>query len=419
MTDTKTEINLDGRALDVTITSATFARVANYFVAIQVNKGKKVRTEVSAGTEKPKFKKSQHILDVGAELTADTTASLTLGAFVVLPSKNGGKGNARLLGSVTYEVGDATVRLLRGQTVPEDLSLVRKTGDREVIVGKISVAISLVGVGDAIDAKNQDENTRVVDIIVHGASKIKRRNGGGIPTSWVEARIITEAQAKLIATYEKSTSDDTIEEGASRKAVEESVPKRSAETRAQKSSEPSWNEIMSIAVADKNIEDGAILRLDVADQESLNSWSSLGGVSIPLTYIEAGHQYDLEIEMDEIDGLASTLGVSISARDSPAKEEGSLKANPNVRKMEVLLKSCDQPFEFGSIDQMVASVRLLTKGGLAEVEEKLKDGKSKYIYIEKSGKEESGVLYSGVDSFITVLVCQSLLFVVFLVLLLI
>ena len=169
-TETKIEttVNLDGRALDVTITSTTFAKVANYFVALQVNKGKKVRTEVSAGTEKPKFKKSQHILDLGEDLHSGTKASLTLGAFVVLPSKNGGKGNARLLGSVTYEVGEAAVRLLRGQTVPEDLSLVRKTGEREVVVGKISVAISLVGVGDAVDARNVDPATRVVDIIVHG-----------------------------------------------------------------------------------------------------------------------------------------------------------------------------------------------------------------------------------------------------------
>ena len=67
MAEEKTE-NLDGRAIDVTITSTTFAKVANYFVAIQVNKGKKVRTEVSAGTEKPKFKKGQHVLDLGQEL---------------------------------------------------------------------------------------------------------------------------------------------------------------------------------------------------------------------------------------------------------------------------------------------------------------------------------------------------------------
>ena len=112
--------NLEGRAIDVNITSTTFAKVANYFVALQVNKkGKKVRTEVSAGTEKPKFKKSSHRLDLEEELTPDTTAVLTLGAFVVLPNKS--EKNARLLGSIAYNIGDAAVRLLRGSTVPEDL----------------------------------------------------------------------------------------------------------------------------------------------------------------------------------------------------------------------------------------------------------------------------------------------------------
>ena len=136
---------LEGRAIDVNITATTFAKVANYFVALQVNKkGKKVRTEVSAGTEKPKFKKNAHRLDLEEELTPDTGAVLTLGAFVVLPNKSGGKGNARLLGSVAYNIGDAAVRLLRGSTVPEDLTFQRKIGpDKLVDVGKISVAISL------------------------------------------------------------------------------------------------------------------------------------------------------------------------------------------------------------------------------------------------------------------------------------
>ena len=374
MAEEKTE-NLDGRAIDVTITSTTFAKVANYFVAIQVNKGKKVRTEVSAGTEKPKFKKGQHVLDLGQELQPGTKASLTLGAFVVLPAKDGGKGNARLLGSVTYDVSEASVRLLRGETVSEDLSLIRKTGDREVVVGKISVSISLVGVGDAVDMRNVDPSTRVIDIIVHGASKLKRRSVDGVPTTWVEARVLTPMQAESIKKYEKAASDPMSGDVSSkiRKEIEGSLPERKAETRSQKSTDPTWNEIMTVAVPDKDIADGAVLRLDVSDLESKNKFSSIGGVSIPIPYIEAGHQYDLEIEMEEVDGLASTLGVSISARDSPQKEEAALQANSNVRKMEILLKSCDGPFGFGQIDQMVASVRLLTKKGLADMEEQLKD----------------------------------------------
>ena len=186
---------------------------------------------------------------------------MTLGAFVVLPSKSGGKGNARLLGSVVYEVGEATVRLLRGQTVSEDLSLVRKTGEREVVVGKISIAVSLVGVGDAVDTRNVSKDTRVVDVIVHGASKLKRRNDGGIPTTWVEARIITEKQASLIAKYEQLAISSDPGAGDARKEIEKVIPDRKAETRAQKGSDPSWNEVMSIAIPDRDITDGTLIFL--------------------------------------------------------------------------------------------------------------------------------------------------------------
>ena len=92
---------LAGKAIDVVITATTFAKVANYFVAVQIDKGAKLRTEVSAGTEKPKFRKANHRVELSATLQVDTASVLTLGAFVVLPSKTGGKGNARLLGSVT------------------------------------------------------------------------------------------------------------------------------------------------------------------------------------------------------------------------------------------------------------------------------------------------------------------------------
>ena len=75
----------------------------------------------------------------------------------------------------------------------------------------------------------------------------------------MEARIITDVQAKLIATYEKAAAggaDASVE----RKALEAVMPPRKAETRAQKATDPSWNEVMAVAIPDKDISDGAILR---------------------------------------------------------------------------------------------------------------------------------------------------------------
>eukprot|EP00944_MAST-04C_sp_MAST-4C-sp1_P001544 g1544.t1 len=135
-------------AIDVTINSSTFERAANYFVAVRIDEGAKLRTEVCARTKKPKFKKNKHRLDLGMALDVDTQSVLTLGAFVVLPSKTGGKAQARLLGSVQYKLSEACVRLVRGEMVPEDLTFLRKT----IPVGKISISLSLYGVRDDVVA---------------------------------------------------------------------------------------------------------------------------------------------------------------------------------------------------------------------------------------------------------------------------
>ncbi len=383
---------LDGQAVDVTITSSTFAKVANYFVALQVNKGKKVRTEVSAGTEKPKFKKSQHVLELGEELRPDTDATLTLGAFVVLPSKSGGKGNARLLGSCPYKISDAAVRLLRGQTVPEDLTFVRKAGkNKEVVVGKISIAISLVGVGDAVSAKQAGSATRVVDVLVHGAHNVSAHlvpgGGGGTPATKVEARVVTPAVAKLIADYEKvafgadgGAGEDAAAAQAAMEALVKAVPPLGADTRVKAldvglpdPTAPAWNEIMSLAVPDREIKTGAVLRLDVVQSPCDAAWASLGGVSLPIMSIEAGHQYDLTVEFGKNGGAPSVLGVGVWARDSPSTEEALLKVNSNVHRLEVLLKSMGGPLPFDCAG-MIAAVRVLSKEGLASLQKDIQAG---------------------------------------------
>ena len=362
---------LEGKAVDVTITSATFAKVANYFVAVQIDKGAKLRTEVSAGTEKPKFKKNVHRVELGGALQVDTQSVLTLGAFVVLPSKTGGKGNARLLGSVQYKMSEAAVRLDRGETVPEDLTFFRNAGpDRKIPVGKISVALSLVGVGDALAAGSVGSNARIINIIVHSARNVSNEyaddsDQGEQASTMVEARILTEEQNSHIQKFEQSRvaglegdMSDMMEN------LKQEIPERLAETRVvSNTANPTYGEVMTVSALDSLAAEGAVLRLDVTQVPSKAAWASLGGFSIPLEDVMAGHQYDLRVDYGtyRVAGkkLTSSLFVSIYGRDSTNGEKATLKYRPDSSRLEVMIKGFDGKWPF-EIDSMLASVELLT-----------------------------------------------------------
>lgn len=76
--------------MEVSILSSTFAKESQYFVALQLNQGEKVRTEVCDASAKPVFTKSTFTFHLSSQLTADAAAAfpaeqkLTLGAFVVI-----------------------------------------------------------------------------------------------------------------------------------------------------------------------------------------------------------------------------------------------------------------------------------------------------------------------------------------------
>ena len=369
---------LEGKAIDVTITSSTFAKVANYFVAVQIDKGAKLRTEVSAGTEKPKFKKSKHRLELGTSLDVDTQSVLTLGAFVVLPSKTGGKGAARLLGSVQYKLSEACVRLVRGETVPEDLTFVRNAGpDRKIPVGKISISLSLYGVGDDLVAGASGKYARLINVIVHSARNVSNqfardKQNGEQASTMMEARIITKEHESLIQKLNVSTvtglDGDDVE---LRQALSKEMPERLAETRVKRNDpNPKFDEIMTVSCLDKDSQDGALLRLDLVQDGVDTPWPSTGGFSVPVDDIMAGHQYDLRVDCGtfKLDGkkITQSLFVSIWARDSPNVEQQALKFAPQSSRLEVMVKGFDDTWPF-QVERLVACANVYTEEAYAKI----------------------------------------------------
>ena len=370
--------DLEGKAIDVTITSSTFAKVANYFVAVQIDKGAKLRTEVSAGTEKPKFKKSKHRLELGTALDVDTQSVLTLGAFVVLPSKTGGKGAARLLGSVQYKLSEACVRLVRGETVPEDLTFFRNAGpDRKIPVGKISISLSLYGVGDDVVAGVVGTNARVINIIVHSARNVSNefctdKASGEQASTMVEARIITKEQNELIDKLNVSriTGLDGDDHDL-RQSLKNEMPERLAETRVKKNNpNPQFDEVMTVSCLDARAKEGALLRLDIVQDGVDLAWPSLGGFSIPVDDIFAGHQYDLRVDYGtfKLNGkkVTQSLFVSFWARDSPNGEMATLKYAPDSSRLEVMIKGFDDTWPF-DVERLMACANVYSEEAYAKI----------------------------------------------------
>ena len=53
---------------------------------------------------------------------------------------------------------------------------------------------------------------------------------------------------------------------------------------------------MTVACLDARAKEGALLRLDIVQDGVDLAWPSLGGFSIPVDDIFAGHQYDLRVD---------------------------------------------------------------------------------------------------------------------------
>lgn len=97
------------KELHVAIDNAVFAKEYNYFVVLQLDKGKKKRTEVQKNSKKPKFTKREFTLNLREAVDESNDSRLEIGAFIAdnksteAGGKNGAKG-ARLLGGAVVHL---------------------------------------------------------------------------------------------------------------------------------------------------------------------------------------------------------------------------------------------------------------------------------------------------------------------------
>ena len=221
-----------------------------------VEKGKRQRTEVSDPTTKPKFKKNKHTLKLGEELVGSTTAIVSMGGFVVLPAKDGkskGPGQA---------AGHGRLSALRDRCAP----LTRRDGHDEpyshakdlvrgktIPVGKLSVALSLTGVGDnVVLASKKGPDRMAVNIIAHGAGNLSTKffnttPGNDKPSTMVEARIIDAKCNELIENVMKKRAKGQIPSAEIQELA--GTAQEASETRVRAQTEnPRGHELLSIGL---------------------------------------------------------------------------------------------------------------------------------------------------------------------------
>ena len=278
-------------------------------------------------------------------------------------------------------LSEACVRLVRGETVPEDLTFRNAGPDRKIPVGKISISLSLYGVGDDVVAGVVGTNARVVNIIVHSARNVSNefctdKNNGEQASTMVEARIITKEQHELIDKLNVSriTGLDGDDHDL-RKSLKNEMPERLAETRVKKNNpNPKFDEVMTVSCLDARAKEGALLRLDVVQDGVDIAWPSLGGFSVPVDDIMAGHQYDLRVDYGtfKLDGkkVTQSMFVSFSARDSPNGEMATLKYAPDSSRLEVMIKGFDDTWPF-DVERLMACADVYSEEAYAKVKMEL------------------------------------------------
>ena len=362
--------------VQVQLLSTSFAKAANYFIALQLGKGDKTRSEVSPTTAKPLFSKNTFTFAIPGGVTEDAAETLQFGAFVVLQAKGSSKkGNARVLGSCSLQIKDLAVRLLRGDTVKETLTFVRRPQpNKEVPVGRTTVAVHLVGVGDGVvSGESGKPDTATCVIVARHARALSAAATQSAPSTLLEARLISPAAADALAEFSEAAATAAKLKGSgrnvqaqkeqARKDIEEKKraaanlrPAASASTRPiTQTADPFWNEVLVLEVPKEKAVEGYKVRIDIVDCGA-EDWTSIGGASFPFAEMTPNYQYNVDLRVDANNADAA-LYCSVSTQDSMNGEMAIVRSNNAHERLEVMLNRFTSPLPFRC--QLVAAVELV------------------------------------------------------------
>ena len=159
------------KTIEIIIESGEFNKPFNYFIVVQLDgNDERRRTRVSDVTSTPSFEDNKFYLPL-QEYDLLISQALTFSAFIVVDSSENinktGTGQAKLLGENTLELAPLTGALTNIANAPikQRVELFRKMGDKNAIVGKLTVQLKLLNeiiVPDDIQEKTPNDQTQLL-----------------------------------------------------------------------------------------------------------------------------------------------------------------------------------------------------------------------------------------------------------------
>ena len=159
------------KTIEIIIESGEFNKPFNYFIVVQLDgNDERRRTRVSDITSTPSFEDNKFYLPL-QEYDLLISQTLCFSAFIVVDSsdnlKQNGTGQAKLLGENTLELAPLTGALtnIANSPIKQRIELFRKMGDKNAIVGKLTVQLRLLNeivVPDDIQEKTPNDQTQLL-----------------------------------------------------------------------------------------------------------------------------------------------------------------------------------------------------------------------------------------------------------------
>ena len=213
-------------------------------------------------------------------------------------------GRDVLMGTGYVEFFGATVqRLRRGEAVSVNVSLEHPEGRAP---SQLSLQVTMLdtdqGAGGAVASRDAPGAGRTlrVSVLVHGATGLDSGESGIEPAAFVAAKTMREAAARL--------------------------PSRAATRAIPKTRDPTWDEVVSVEVAEDEADREKVL-LAVVNHDSNKL---LAKAAVPLKALQIGRHYGFALDL----GKGATLNVTVVIPQGPAKELEFLKKNQGVVRVE-------------------------------------------------------------------------------------
>ena len=305
------------KTIEIIIESGEFNKPFNYFIVVQLDgNDEKRRTRVSDVTSTPSFEDNKFYLPL-QEYDLLISQTLAFSAFIVVDSSENinqnGTGQAKLLGENTLELAPLTGALTNIANAPikQRVELYRKMGDKNAIVGKLTVQLRLLNeivVPDDIQEKTANDQTQLLPAMDFTQNFVWR------------LRVFVRSAVNLPfnQTTEKNLPSCYVELGWTMYEIDDINQVEAVRTPCIEDNRfPIWNqELLYYPPANLTKPDGFI-NLLLKDRYLMNP---IQKIVFPVSALRAFHPVHLDLLLDveeSVEGKRSHLYVSFIYEDAP------------------------------------------------------------------------------------------------------